>query len=68
MSNYRGITLMSIKAKLYNRLLLNRIGDPLEKILRIKNSGSRPGRGSVQQIHLLRMILEGVRDQNLPFL
>ena len=67
MSNYRGITLMSITAKLYNRLLLNRIRDPLEEILRVNQAGFRPGRGCVEQIHLLRRILEGVGNQNLPF-
>lgn len=33
MSNYRGITLMSITSKVYYRLLLNHIWDPLVKIL-----------------------------------
>ena len=38
MTNYRGIILMSITAKLYNRLLLNRIRAPLEK-----KTESQPG-------------------------
>lgn len=32
MSNYRGMTLTAITAKLYNRLLQNRIQDLLEKL------------------------------------
>jgi len=56
-----------ITAKLYNRLLLNRIQDPLEKILRINQAGFCPGHGCVKQIHLSCRILDGVRDQNLPF-
>lgn len=34
-SNYPGITLMSITSKVYNGLSLNRIRDPLEKILQL---------------------------------
>ena len=45
MSNYRGIGLMSITAKLYNRLLLNRIRKPLEEQLRANQAGFRRGRG-----------------------
>ena len=61
------ITLMSIRhntnvniAKLYNRLLLNRIRDPLEKILHVNQAGFVLGRGCVEQIHLLHRILEGI--------
>ena len=66
MTNYRGISLMSITAKLYNRLLLNRIRGPLEKVLRVNQAGFRPGRGCTEHIHLLRRILEGCKHKNLP--
>ena len=32
--SYRGISLMSCAAKLFNRILLNRIREPVEKLLR----------------------------------
>ena len=38
MSNYHCKTLMSITAKLYNRLLLNSMQDPLKKILRVNQA------------------------------
>ena len=43
-SNYRGITLTSIAAKIYNALLLNRIQPEMEKILRRNQNGFRKGR------------------------
>ena len=53
---------MSITAKLYNRLLLNRIyiRDTLEKILHFNQAGFLLGRGCVEQIHLLHRMLQGV--------
>ena len=33
-TNYRGISLMSIAAKVFNRILLNRIRGPIDEILR----------------------------------
>ena len=67
-SNYRGITLMSITSKVYNGLLLNRIRDPLEKILRVNQAGwiFVAIASVLSKWTLLRRILEGVRDQNLP--
>lgn len=67
MSYYRGITLMSITSKVYNGLLLNRIRNPLEKIQRVNQGGFCHDCSFVEQMDLLCRILEGVRDQNLPF-
>ena len=69
MSNYRGITLKTITSKVYNGLLLNRIRDPLEKILRVNQAGwiFVAIASVLSKWTLLRRILEGVRDQNLPF-
>ncbi len=66
MTNYRGISLMSIAAKVYNRVLLNRIRDPIDKILRKNQAGFRVGRSCVQQIHTLRRIIEGANSDNIP--
>ncbi len=57
---------MSITAKLYKRLLLNRIRAPLEKKLRVNQAGFRPGRGCTEHIHVLRRVLEGCKDKNIP--
>ena len=66
MTNYRGISLMSIAAKVYNRVLLNRIRDPIDKLLRSNQAGFRKGRGCTQQIHILRRIIEGAYAQDIP--
>ena len=65
MTNYRGISLLSIAAKVYNKILLNRIRDEVDSILRKNQAGFRPGRSCAQQIHILRRVLEGFRDYQL---
>ena len=66
MSNYRGISLMSVATKTYNRILLNRIREPLYSILRTTQAGFRKGRSCIDQIHTIRRILEGAVDKQLP--
>ena len=66
MTNYRGISLLSIATKVYNKILLNRIRDEVDPILRKNQAGFRPGRSCAQQIHILRRVLEGFRDYQLP--
>ena len=66
MTNYRGISLLSIAAKVYNKILLNRIRDEVDLILRKNQAGFRPGRSCAQQIHILRRIMEGFSDYQLP--
>ena len=66
MSNFRGISLMSIAAKLYNRLLLNRIRGPVESKLLNTQAGFRPGRSCTEHIHVLRRVVEGCKYKNLP--
>ena len=65
MTNYRGISLLLITAKVYNKILLNRIRDNVDPILR-SNQDFRPGRSCAQQIHILRRIMEGFQDYRLP--
>ena len=61
--NYRGITLTSIAAKIYNALLRNLIEAKIDNILRKNQNGFRRKRSS--QILTIRRILEGVRAKNL---
>ena len=65
MSNYRGISLMSLATKTYNRILLNRIHEPLDSILRTNQAGFRKDRSCIDQIHTIRRILEGAVDKQL---
>ena len=66
MTNYRGISLLSIAAKVYNKILLNRIRDEVDPILRKNQAGFRPGRSCAHLIHILRRVLEGFRVYQLP--
>ena len=63
--NYRGITLTSIAAKIYNALLRNRIEPKIDNILRKNQNGFRRNRSTSSQILTIRRILEGVRAKNL---
>ena len=64
--NYRGISLSSIAAKTYNRMILNRIRPEIDKKLRINQNGFRPGRTTTSQILALRRIIEGVKEYHIP--
>ena len=62
---YRGITLTSIAAKIYNAQLQNRIEPKIDNILRKNQNVFRRKRSTTSQILTIRRILQGVRAQNL---
>ena len=64
--NYRGISLSSIVAKTFNRMLLNRIRPKLDDHLRTNQNGFRKGRTTVGHILALRRLIEEVEANNLP--
>ena len=64
-TNYRGIALSSVVAKLVNRMLLNRIQPKLDPHLRPNQNGFRPRRSTTAHILALRRIIEGVKRNNL---
>ena len=47
-NNYRGISLICIIAKIYNRMILNRIRSVIDLKLQIYHNGFRPGRTTVE--------------------
>ena len=63
--NYRGISLTCVTAKLFNRMVLNRIRDPIDPHLRSAQNGFRKGRSTVAQILALRRLIEEVKRHNL---
>ena len=65
-NNYRGISLAPVAAKLYNRLILNRIRPALEPHMRYNQNGFRPKRTTTAQVLALRRIIEEVRKNKLP--
>ncbi|VDP77753.1 unnamed protein product [Schistosoma curassoni] len=56
--NYRGITLLSIPGKFFNKVLLNRIKDAVDAQLRDEQAGFRKDRSYTDQIATLRVIVE----------
>ena len=62
--NYRGISLTCIAAKIYNKLLLNRIFPVLNPILRRNQNGFRKGRSTIAQILAIRRIIEEMKNGN----
>ena len=65
-SNYRGITLLSIPSKVFNRVLLNRMRDAIDTHLRDQQAGFRKDRSCTDQIATLRIILEQSLEWNSP--
>ena len=63
-SNYRGISLLPIAAKIYNKLLLNRLLPFIDPLLRKNQNGFRPGRSTISQILSLRRIIEEMSLSN----
>ena len=62
--NWRGITLMSIVAKVLGRVLTKRIVAGTDAELRGEQAGFRKGRNTTEQIFVLRNIIEQVAEWN----
>ena len=60
--NYRGIRLTQVAAKIYNRLLLNRIRPAIDKLLPTNQHGFRSPRSTSSQILALRRIIEELQN------
>ena len=65
-SNWRGITLLSLPSKVLCHVILSRIKDKIDEILRDEQSGFRKGRSCTDAIFALRSIIEKSTAQNLP--
>ena len=63
--NYRGITLTSIAAKIYNAILRNRIEPKIDNILRKNQNGFQRNRSTTSQVLTIHRILEGVQAKNI---
>ena len=57
-SNYRGISLLSVPGKIFNRVILNRLKNAVDTKLRDNQAGFRRNRSCTDQIATLRIILE----------
>ena len=64
-TNYRGISLLPTAAKVYNKLILNRLLPFVDPLLRNNQNGFRAGRSTLSQILTLRRIIEETKFCNL---
>ena len=62
--NYRGIVLLSVPSKVFNRILLNRMQAAVDSELREQQAGFRKDRACIDQIATLRIILEESLEWN----
>ena len=62
--NWRGITLTSVVAKVLGRVMIMRISRGIDSLLRKEQAGYRKGRSPVEQIFVLRNIIEQVLEWN----
>lgn len=65
-SNNRGITLRSTASKLFQIIILQRLQNGLEDLLRENQCGFRKNRSCIDQIYSLRCIIHNCIDYNIP--
>ena len=65
-NNWRGVTLLSVPSKVLGRVIIVRIRDALDNKLRKEQAGFRRGKGCMQQIFILRNIIDQCLEWNNP--
>ena len=64
--NYRGISLTVTAAKIYKKILLDRIRPYMDPLLMENQNGFRSGRSTSSQILTLRRLMERKKGKQLP--
>jgi exonuclease III len=64
--NYRGISLLSVAGKAFARIVLTRMQKAVEKRLRENQAGFREGRGCIDQIFSLKILMEKCLEYQVP--
>ena len=65
-NKWRGVTLLSVTSKVLGRVIIVRIRDALDNKLRKEQAGFRRGKGCMQQIFILRNIIDQCLEWNSP--
>ena len=65
-SSWRGITLLSVPSKILVNILIERIRKAIDKELRKEQAGFRKGKGTSDQIFILRNIIEQSVEWQAP--
>ena len=61
--NYRGIGILSIPGKIYGRILIDRVKESTKKQVEEEQGGFRSGRGCIDQIFVLKQLVEKYREK-----
>ena len=64
--NYRGVALLSVPGKVLALILLERLQTIIEPQLLEAQCGFRKGRGTVDQIWVVRQIVERAKEYHIP--
>ncbi|CAF1675979.1 unnamed protein product [Rotaria magnacalcarata] len=64
--NYRGISLLVVASKIFTRVILNRIQLLIDKQLLEEQAGFRTNRSTIDQVFILKMVMEKTREFNKP--
>ena len=67
-SNYRGVSLLSVPGKIFGHIILDRMGEGVEKKLRENQGGFWSGRGCADKIFCIQMLIEKCVEFQLPAL
>ncbi|CAF1351176.1 unnamed protein product [Rotaria magnacalcarata] len=62
--NYRGISLLVVASKIFTRVILNRIQLLIDKQLLEEQAGFRTNRSTIDQVFILKMVMEKTREFN----
>ena len=62
--NWRGITLMSVAAKVMGKVLIRRIPGGVDAKLKMEQAGFRKGRSTIERIFVLRNVVEQAVEWN----
>ena len=63
-SNYRGISLLSVPGKVFTKALQQRLKRYVERVLSEEQAGFRQGRGTIDQIFVIRQLAEKYTESN----
>ena len=67
-NNWRGVTLLPVISKVFCRMIIDRIKKGVDRKLRKEQAGFRSGRGTTEQIFILRTILEQANEWRAPLI
>ena len=64
--NFREISLLSVPTKVLSRVVIERIKEGIDAKLRCEHSGFRSGRGTIEEVFILRNIIEQSIEWQAP--